>query len=286
MGKDEANLSDKLKSLSYHITKACNFRCRFCYAHFYKVPTRLNKEKMLQIIQLLMESGTEKITFAGGEPTLVPFLPELVNFASDIGMTTVIITNGSKINQQYLDLMKNKLDWVGLSIDSGKEDINLKLGRGDGEHVKKTIQTSKLLRENGIIVKINTVVTSLTWNEDMNWLIEETRPKRWKVFQMLPIKGENDNANDLKINDQQFKHFKHLNSKSKPVIESNNDMKGGYVMIDPEGRFFNNDTGELTHGPPILKVGVEEAFKFSRFSYDKFLGRGGNYKWKFKVLNK
>ena len=232
-----------------------------------------------RVIKLLYDSGTRKITFAGGEPTVISFLPNLIKYASNLGMTTVLITNGYRITQDYIDLMDNKLNWVGLSIDSGINEINYQLGRGPSGHVERTLRVAKLLKDNNIIIKINTVVTSLTWQEDMNWLLEETKPKRWKVFQMLPITGENDNASDLLVTPDQFTHFINNHKKSNPTPERNDDMKGGYVMIDPEGRFFNNDTGVMTHGPSILDVGVEKAFEFSNFSYDTFLGRNGIYDW-------
>lgn len=194
-------------------------------------------------------------------------------------MTTVLITNGYRISQEYIDSMENKLNWVGLSIDSGVEDVNVRLGRGTGGHVERTLRVAKLLVENNITIKINTVVTSLTWQENMNWLLDEIRPKRWKILQMLPIEGENDDASDLKVTPEQFNYFIQNHQKSNPTAERNSDMKGGYVMIDPEGRFFNNDTGVMIHGPSILDVGVEKAFEFSTFSYDTFLGRNGNYEW-------
>ncbi|OLS18911.1 MAG: Anaerobic sulfatase-maturating enzyme [Candidatus Heimdallarchaeota archaeon LC_3] len=273
-------LQDKILSLSYHLTKVCNFKCRFCYAHFNKVEkNHLSEKEAKKIINLLYKSGTRKITFAGGEPTLINYLPKLIIYASNLGMTTVLITNGYKITQSYLDLMDNKLDWVGLSIDSGIEEINIRLGRGTGGHVERSLRVADLLEKNDIIIKLNTVVTSLTWNEDMNWLVDKVNPKRWKVFQILPILGENDDAADMIVTPKQYTHFTEVHKKNNPVIERNENMKGGYVMIDPEGRFFNNDTGILTHGPSILDVGVEKAFEFSTFSYSTFLGREGNYKW-------
>jgi len=281
MEKNEIiTLEEKLKSLSYHVNKNCNFKCRYCYAHFNQnEKLSLRKDEMEYVIKELYEHGMRKITFAGGEPTLISFLPELVIFSKRLGLTTVIITNGSRINQKYLDRFEGCLDWLGLSIDSAVDDINKKLGRGKGDLVKHILKISELARKNDIIIKINTVITSLNYMEDMNWFIEKIKPKRWKVFQMLPIRGENDDAVDLCITNQQFNYFLKKHERNNPIGEANKDMMGGYVMIDPEGRFFNNNSGVMSHGPSILDVGVKKAFQFSKFSYDTFLGRGGNYDW-------
>lgn len=65
-------------SVNLHLTHECNYRCRFCYfsklGHFASLrpddePTLpLNEQFRLQ--QLLAEAGVDRITYAGGEPTL------------------------------------------------------------------------------------------------------------------------------------------------------------------------------------------------------------------------
>lgn len=271
--------SKKIQSVNLHITKACNYRCRFCYAHFNQVGTHLNKDQWIEVIFRLGEAGCSKITFVGGEPTLVPYLHELVIFAKEQKMTTMLVTNGSRITDEYLNRFNGCLDWVGLSIDTGKENISKKLGRGTGKHVEQTIRLSSLLKKNGIRIKVNSVITALNWEEDMNWLIELINPERWKVFQVLPIDGENDDANDLLITSDQFNEFIKRHSSNAPVAENNDSMLESYVMVDPEGRFFTNSGNKLTHTGSILELGVEEAFQRADFKLEKFEKRGGLYNW-------
>ncbi|MDH5404228.1 MAG: viperin family antiviral radical SAM protein [Candidatus Heimdallarchaeota archaeon] len=273
-------ISNKLISVNYHLIKACNYRCRFCFAHFNQVKSNyLSLGESMKIIELLVEQGTKKITFVGGEPTLVPFLPELVIFSKSLGLTTMIVTNGSKLNEDYIKKFDGALDWIGLSIDSSIEDISEELGRGMGKHVNQTRQNSKLLKKFGIKIKLNSVITSLNWKEDMNWLIEEVNPLRWKVFKILIIEGENDNAIDLTITDDQFFQFLNIHKRNNPIAEDNDAMTDSYVMIDPQGRFYNNTLGRLNHGKSILEVGVQEAFNSTNFSLEKFKQRGGEYQW-------
>jgi len=40
--------------------------------------------------------------------------------------------------------------------------------------------------------KINTVVNAFNWEEDMSDELEKLAPSRWKVFQVLVLKTEND----------------------------------------------------------------------------------------------
>lgn len=72
----------------------------------------------LSIIDRLADAGCEKLNFAGGEPMLCSFLPNLIRRAKARGMVTSIVTNGSKLTDSWLADMSGSLDWIGLSIDT------------------------------------------------------------------------------------------------------------------------------------------------------------------------
>ena len=267
----------KIESVNLHITKACNYRCKFCFAHFNQVTQKLSLNEWKEIIKKLYDSGMLKVTFVGGEPTLVHYLPELIEFAKDLGLMTMLVTNGSMIDIPYLEKIGPSLDWLGLSIDTGVEEVSKQLGRGPGNHVTKTRELCKLAKEYDIHIKVNTVVTSRSWQEDMSWLIEEIKPERWKVFQVLPINGENDEAEDLLITEEKFNYFLSAHAHLNPVGESNDAMTDSYVMVDPAGCFFNNSTGRLSHGLSLLEHDVRDAFRSTNFSPEKFEERDGSY---------
>ena len=52
------------------------------------------------------------------------------------------------------------------------------------------------LRQCGARIKVNTVVTRSNLDEDLTEFIIEACPERWKLFQVLPVKGQNDGAVD------------------------------------------------------------------------------------------
>ena len=109
--------------------------CKFCFATFQDIKQtilhkgNLPREQALEVVKMLSQYGFEKISFAGGEPTLCPWLPELIELAKDLGMTTMIITNGSNLTDRFLKINHEKLDWIGISIDSLSCESNLKIGR-------------------------------------------------------------------------------------------------------------------------------------------------------------
>lgn len=273
-----------IAAVNFHINKACNAHCRFCFATFGDVRGQSGTEVAVGVIDALAEAGCQKLNFAGGEPTLRRDLPQLLRRARAHGLTTSIVTNGFRLDP-LLSEHAGALHWVGLSVDSGVERVQEALGRGMGDHVAQALRQAERCRALGIRVKLNSVVTALTWEEDMSPLVRAMAPERWKVFQVLPMAGQNDGkVEPLLIDDAQFGAFvarhAHLAAESlAPVIEDNDAMRGSYVMVDPLGRFFGNATGRHVYSRPILEVGVEAALAEVGFVPEKFDARGGRYAW-------
>lgn len=281
------------QSVNFHLLQPCNMRCSFCYATFRDVTGQLNREQGIALIHKLAAAGFQKITFAGGEPTLCKRLPDLVRAAKAAGMTTMLVTNGSQLHKaDWIFHPDRPLDWVALSIDSASEDTHISLGRAErGKAISSAryIRLARRLREAGIRLKINTVVTSLTVDEDMSAFIRALAPERWKVLRVLPVGGQNDGkVEPLLVTSAQFAAFgerhKHLANYGITIVnEDHEDIIGGYAMIDPIGRFFDDTKGHHTYSRPILDVGVHAAFAEVTFSEERFVRRGGVYQWKGKA---
>jgi len=273
-------------SVNLVLTRKCNYNCKFCFGGLSFLDEEPNIDRILEIPYLLKQAGCEKITFEGGEPFLFNGLVDLVKVSKDVGLTTSIISNGSLITRERLIELALYLDWLGLSIDSQHERVEKQLGRGNGGHIEKCVRVAKWARESGIRLKINTVVTSLNYNEDLTGLLGELRPDRWKAFQVLGISNElNQNIGELSINEEQFKRFIEINKKVRKtgipfVPESNGDMMGSYIMLLPDGKFFSNE-GSLhrVSKSNLFDVGVNNAFAEVGWSEERFLGRGGLYDW-------
>lgn len=274
-------------------------RCKFCFARFQDVKNsilpkgHLPQEEAKMVVREIAKLGFDKITFAGGEPTLCPWLPEIITTAKELGLTTMIVSNGSYLDEKFLNENRNNLDWIAVSIDSLHAHTNISMGRAvtgkrplEADYYYTAIDMIKSL---GYGLKINTVVTKLNYREDMSDFINYAKPKRWKVLQVLPIVGQNDfHIDQFRINDSEFQQFlithEKLGSVTTIATENNDQMKSSYVMVDPAGRFFDNASGTHHYSDPILEVGVSHAIQSMNYDLDKFLGRGGLYNWKSAVL--
>lgn len=280
-------------SVNYHLNVACNYACKFCYARFedskaFMRAGMLPNAQQLAVVDMLAEAGFEKITFAGGEPTLVPWLDQLISRAKTRGMTTMLVTNGSRLSPAFFDTCGDALDWLILSVDSFDSAINRAIGRAQKQITASPehyIAMATLAHERHIRLKVNTVVNRLNLAETLIEPIRVMRPERWKLFQVLPIEGQNDGDVDaLLISDEEFQTFvqRHqpIQNLGVPLVPENNAaMTSSYAMIDPAGRFFDNSLGCYTYSQPILEVGVEHAFGQIHFDHQIYQERGAVYDW-------
>ena len=269
--------------INWTITPRCNYHCKYCFARFPELAHQftLPIKDQLKIPSILFDAGCEKLTFVGGEPLLSPSLPALLDESRQVGLTTMIVTNGSLLSGSFLRENGRNIDWISLSIDSQYENTQYLLGRGNGSHVAQTVAHVGHVRDAGIRLKLNSVVTKHNVHESMDSFIERLQPDRWKVFQMLPVKGQNDQfVGELAISADEFARFVETHREvTCAVFEDNSAMTGSYLMLSPDGRFFSNSTGTHSYTDSILDVGVNSAFHQNMWCFDKFQARGGIYTW-------
>jgi radical S-adenosyl methionine domain-containing protein 2 len=284
---NELAIKQQSLAVNIHLTGKCDMQCIGCYARFGEdvssKPFALTKSDWIQVINNLYNYSSDlnvKVNFVGGEPLLYPYLPDLLNHSKMKGFTTSIVTNGSLLNRRFNEL-KGLVDWVGLSIDSFDEKTLRALGRVSKGNTLNYAEIIPLIHLLNSKLKINTVISKLNWQENMIEDLSAIKIDRWKVFQFLPVKGENDCAvTALQINEDQFQHFCKSHSALQPIIENNAAMQGSYLMVSPDGLLFNNSNGYYKYGPSLLNNIDQAAVVHTGYSVVKFLNRGGSYDWK------
>jgi len=277
-----------IPAINLFVTPHCNMKCRFCFGKFENSlscsSTQL-RESQLDVIRNCVDAGIKKITFVGGEPLLCPWLEEIVDTAHKLGLCTCVVTNSYLVTKQWIDNFADILDWIGFSIDSLISETNLISGRSvKGFTLKKDDYRKKVewVHGAGIKLKINTTVSKWNYKENMSDFFRWASPDRLKVFQVLKIEGINNTEPiDFTISDQDFYNYvKKLRSKGVKVIaETASDMKGSYLMVSPDGRFFENIQGIYRYSSRIQDTGFIKALSEINVSADKFHNRGGLYSW-------
>lgn len=276
-------------TVNYHFTSACNMRCRFCFAGFNDC-RRSSLEEQKAIIRAIaatpqpsFEHRSRRLNFVGGEPTICPHLEELILEATRYGLRTSIVSNGFRIVEEGLPPAFRSLKLLGLSIDSLDAETNVRMGRAVRGRTISAAQWMRLFDEAGVMglpVKINTVVNACNRDENMAPFIAESDPLRWKVFQAMPVEGQNCHSFlEWTVDRVAFDRYvdRHVKAGVQPVVESEEVMRGSYAMISPDGRFYDSTSGTHRYSDPILAVGVERAWGQVIFSHQKFADRTRSY---------
>lgn len=270
------------ETASFHIVKPCNMKCKFCYATFddMHVGSQLSKEDAFEILLKLKNAGLQKITFAGGEPLLYRHIKDVIIYSHSIGLTTSIITNGSLLDEDWLTEMKPYLNWIGISIDSLFKVTNEQIGRRTKWNVDY-YSLIAMIKSFGYRLKINTVINAYNHDEDFNEFLNYAQPERWKVFQTLRVEGQNDRQFDeIKCSSEEFNDFIERHKINSCIVPENNEaMTGSYLLIDPQGRLFENSKGKHTYSSPLQSNDINKCLSEISLNREMFIKRGGIYEW-------
>jgi radical S-adenosyl methionine domain-containing protein 2 len=269
-------------------------RCKYCFAQFKNVQEKISDIEIFAMIKMLKEYGFTKINFVGGEPFLIEGLDLLLEYAKRIGFYTSIVTNGSLITDSFLRKNYIYIDQIGVSIDSLHKVTNELIGRANESRIfdeRFYSQVLSLINNYPISLKINTVASALNLKENIANIVNQFDIERWKIFQVLSVKNENDTYyKDFQISRSEFREFceqqyNHLQEWKRNVLIQENDdiIRGSYIMINPEGKFFDNTKGYYTVSDKIINIGVEQALKEIKYDFDKFIKRDGDYFTKSKI---
>jgi predicted cytidylate kinase len=277
---------------NWHITERCNYSCSYCFAKWNKSPEIWENEEFVDkilkelaqkdvISKKIGENVTQvRINFAGGEPLILgkDVFAKIVMHAKELGFETSLITNGSLLKSH--PKIFEYLDMIGISIDSLDENICRSIGRCSGKNylsVKKLSDIVDKIRLNNSKTKLkfNTVVSKNNCSTNIIEQLQAFKPDKIKILRQLPFNGEEG------ITDEQFEQFLNANKKfiqeKNIVIENKGDITQSYLMIDPQGRFFQNgNERDYKYSQSIYKVGLKRALSQIKFSKEKFMNRYKN----------
>ncbi|MFI2281376.1 radical SAM protein [Nocardia beijingensis] len=238
-------------SVSWLLTNNCNYECGFCW----RVLDRRNigLETAMNITTKLSDAGMVKMSWAGGEPLLFRGIGTLIKKTSELGVETMLITNGSLIDRIFPAGLPRELDWLTLPLEGVDDVTNRMVGRQVG-HFDRVVSLLDRYRLSPLKLKINSVATRLNLHSlyRVPEFLNDWRIARWKVFQFYPIRGfAIQNHAEFGISDSEFLDFRsrlldrciELGVQADIVIETNRDLDNSYYTLSPDGCVYVSDNG-------------------------------------------
>ena len=98
----------KLLSAELELTRACNYRCIYCYAadpNGVNVSNELTFDEISNVLDQIAELGARKIILLGGEPLIYPRLKEVLDLIYSKGMVAEIFTNGALVTDEMAKML-------------------------------------------------------------------------------------------------------------------------------------------------------------------------------------
>ena len=176
---EDSNTLEKLnticsipKSVKIEISSKCNLKCDFCYNSKSDRHNFMSFEDFKFIIRQIKDIGVKQVgLLLSGEPTLNPYLVDMINYGKDIGIPYIFITtNGILVKDELANNIANsKLDSLKWSINHYTSDSFLKHTGIDGfNQVVENIKNFYKINRN-INLYASTVV------KDLNNINEELK---------------------------------------------------------------------------------------------------------------
>lgn len=138
--------------VSWALTNKCLYRCPFCKV--WDVSSQeLTSSQIYSYVDDLVQMGTKRISFTGGEPLLRKDIKDIIDYVAAKGVYVLINTNGALVGGKIEDI--KKVNKVQLSLDGAKDVHDTIRGRGSYDLV---LEAMELLNKRNIPFTITTVL--------------------------------------------------------------------------------------------------------------------------------
>ncbi len=154
------------------VTYACNYKCVFCSLPDRSVRRRkegwkeFGREELLGVVDGFADAGTAGVGITGGEPFLLPYLPDILRAIRDRGMVAHVNTNGHFLDDRRIaSTLEADPDSVNVSIDAADPAVHDRLRGVPGSHGRILEGVARLLRARGAAKRPRVAITSV-FHED------------------------------------------------------------------------------------------------------------------------
>jgi len=117
------------EAVCFRVTRYCNARCGFCLAP--PDGSHPSEETLLHRLDWIMARGVKTVHFCGGEPTIHPAMPRLLDHVHACGGKTRMTTNGIMLSDALVALLRKWRTDVKVSLHGDRELHNRLVGRSD-----------------------------------------------------------------------------------------------------------------------------------------------------------
>lgn len=147
-------------TVELEVTSRCNNLCQFCYNVWEKGH---HDTDMIPILDRLLEADIKMLFFTGGEPLLRDDLFHLIEYASDHGMRTSVVTNGTLLTEEKAHQLRALKASVQVSLHGTEKTHDFLVGIPGA--YQKTVKGLHHLCDGKVPTVINLALTRQNFSE-------------------------------------------------------------------------------------------------------------------------
>jgi len=187
--------------VSIELTDRCNLFCRHCYrscspALTNEIPT----ERLLQILETLVDSGVRGVELTGGEPLLHAGIEDIIDFCTREFGLVALITNGTLLGDELVERLAAVSHKVvsSVSLHGPTAEVHDQVTRVPGSF-ELALAGMRRLAEAGILVRANMCLLpeNLAHLESTLCLAQEVGATRFAYAPAMPVGRGKDLAKGL-----------------------------------------------------------------------------------------
>jgi radical SAM protein with 4Fe4S-binding SPASM domain len=206
----------------WNTTRRCNLKCVHCYSKSEDKPyqNELTTQEAKAFVDDLAAFKIPVLLFSGGEPLLRSDLFEIAKYASNLGLRTVLSTNGTLITEDIAKKLKTSgFSYIGVSLD-GAEITNNKF-RGNPHAFQQAVQGIRICLKAGVKPGLRFTVTNYNIQdiEKIFELIETENIPRACFYHLAYVGRGSTIVNDDLTPDQTRKFMDYLFLKAETIYE-------------------------------------------------------------------
>jgi MoaA/NifB/PqqE/SkfB family radical SAM enzyme len=198
-----------------------------------------------RIIEQCKEWNPRIITFGGGDPFFYKDFYLLLKSTMDNRVFIQVDTNGLGLKISHLPIIKQTVQLLGLPID-GTEEVHGRV-RGHASHFNIVLNWLQRFSDEGVPIKINTVVTKLNIHDldNIAQILIKFPIRTWSLYQFWPLGFGKYQQEQLNVSKQEFLDATRLISDkynfTKIEVSPISNRLLGYFFVAHTGRVYVMD---------------------------------------------
>lgn len=190
-----------LRDVGLEITTGCNLRCAHCWQGDRHCSQMLSLSEIKTAVAKLSEMGATTIRITGGEPMTHPEFWEIMEEASQKGLSIVLRTNGTKIDETAAKRMSDlPILFVEVSIDGHAPEVHDLFRRSAGS-LQKSFSALRFLLEQKVPLRVKTAISKNNVGSllDIGQLLAEKFSEigMWSLVDLVPVGYTEQRFRDL-----------------------------------------------------------------------------------------